>query len=111
MNNDHKFSQQINDVSIEATRVMSAMFAYLTRLLDNSSSAVRGAGVCLMKDFAVGKLPPSPLGMRMEVARQLQARLEIETDSFLRELIVRVLAQLLDPDSESPFVHLEPSEN
>ena len=111
MNKQHKYSQEIEELSIEATRIMSALFAYLDGLLDAPSPAKRGAGVCLMKDFAVGKLPPSPLGVRMEVARQLQARLAVETDPFLRELIVRELAQILDPDSESPLVHLEPSEN
>jgi len=80
-------------------------------LLDSPAPAIRGASVCLLRDFARGKLPPLPQEIRIKIAQQFKDRLAVETDPFLRELIVRELALLLDQDDEPPFGHLEPSEN
>ncbi len=111
MNKQEKYSPQIKDVSQVAHRCMASIFAHLEGLLDHPSSAVRGAGVCLIKDFAAGTLPPATSAVQKEVARQLFIRLAAETDPFLHELIVRELALLLEPDCESHLAHLDPSEN
>ena len=111
MNKQQKYSKQIHDVSLEATRFMSAVVVYLGGLLHAPSPAKRGASVCLLRDFARGELPTMPQQMQLKIVQQLEARLAVETDPFLRELIVRELALLLEPDCESSFVHLDPSEN
>ena len=111
MNKQEKYLPQIIAVSREASRLLSAPLDLFTELLDSPSPAIRGACVCLLRDFARGKLPTMPQEMQMQIARKLQQRLTVESDPFLRELIVREFALLLDPDRESAFVNLEPSEN